>query len=60
MGQDVDLWIRELKAAGWKQIQMTVWESPSGYLFRGPYKAWELMYAHPELNRPKEKHADQT
>lgn len=52
MGQDVDLWIRELKAAGWEQVQMTVWKSPSGHLFRGPFKAWELMHAHPELGKP--------
>ncbi len=45
MEQDIDLWIRELKEAGWEQVQMTVWKSPSGYLFRGPYKAWELMHS---------------
>ena len=50
MSQDAELWIRELEAAGWKKYASTVWQSPSGHLFRGPYGAWCRMLAHPELN----------
>ena len=37
--------IQELKAAGWKQHRatMTVWISPKGFWFRGPYGAWKSM-----------------
>jgi hypothetical protein len=50
MGQDVELWIRELEAAGWRKVMSSVWKSPSGHLFRGPYGAWCQMYRCPELN----------
>lgn len=46
-------WVAELKAAGWKQEMPSVWRCPAGYLFRGPYKAWEMMHAHPELSGPR-------
>ena len=52
MSQDVELWVRELTEAGWTKVLSTVWKSPSGHMFRGPYKAWELMHSHPELNTP--------
>lgn len=57
MSQDVDLWVRELEAAGWRRWEgySTVWLSPSGHLFRGPYKAWTLMHSHPELNESLSK-----
>lgn len=46
MGQDVELWIRELKEAGWKQYRgMNAWQAPCGCLYRGPYKAWTIMLA---------------
>jgi hypothetical protein len=47
-----ELWTMELEAAGWKKVLSTLWKSPSGALFRGPYHAWELMRSHPELNVP--------
>lgn len=50
--QDVELWIAELEAAGWRKILSTVWKSPSGHLFRGPYGAWCEMHRCPELNIP--------
>jgi len=36
----------ELRAAGWKQPGehgRTVWQSPSGKLYRGPALAWKLL-----------------
>ena len=42
MSQDVDLWIKELNEAGWKRhaTNPTMWISPLGGWYRGPYKAW--------------------
>ena len=34
---------RELKAAGWNQFRMTMWRSPGGQYYRGPYGAWKHM-----------------
>lgn len=56
MGQDVELWVRELLAAGWVRIRMDTWQSPSGHFFRGPYGAWCQMHSHPELNIKLEAH----
>lgn len=53
--QDVDRWERELREAGWRQWlglpgtrqygrpHRTIWEAPSGALFRGPAGAWRRM-----------------
>jgi hypothetical protein len=50
--QDVDCWMRQLRAAGWVPVRArtgqalpgsTVWRSPSGHLYRGPYGAWRQM-----------------
>jgi hypothetical protein len=43
--QDIDRWIRELLAAGWTQYEghRTIWKSPGGDLYRGPYQAWQIM-----------------
>lgn len=35
--------IADLAAAGWERMSLTVWRSPSGALFRGPYGAWLVM-----------------
>jgi hypothetical protein len=55
MSQDVERWVRELRAAGWEAIAFrrggsvavegvtTTWRSPNGLLYRGPYKAWTIM-----------------
>lgn len=52
--QDVECWVRELKAAGWKAVafrrggmveveRSTTWRSPAGLLYRGPALAWKVM-----------------
>ena len=43
--QNVELWKRELAAAGWKthRKSATIWESPEGALYLGPYGAWKEM-----------------
>lgn len=43
--QDIQKWVSELEAAGWKKWRGngTVWESPWGTLYRGPFRAWEVM-----------------
>lgn len=50
--QNVELWDRELRAAGWLPVSARtglevrgsiVWRSPQGLLYRGPYAAWKLM-----------------
>lgn len=33
-------WIAQLLKAGWKQVRSTVFKSPSGQYYRGPYGAW--------------------
>ena len=45
--QDAELWVKELEEAGWKRYmgKSTIWQSPGGHLFRGPYKAWQIMKA---------------
>jgi hypothetical protein len=45
MSQDVDKWIADLKAAGWARhaTHSTIWVSPWGAWYRGPYKAWCIM-----------------
>lgn len=50
MIQDVELWLRELEAAGWRKYASTVWKSPSGHMFRGPYGAWCRMHEFPKLS----------
>ena len=42
---DVRVWERDLLQAGWtRHLGMsTVWRSPSGALYRGPYGAWLVM-----------------
>ena len=50
MRQDVELWVKELIAAGWKKEVANVWLSPAGYRFRGPYGAWCKMHEFPELS----------
>lgn len=41
--RDVDRWIRELLAAGWKRRSLTTYEAPNGTLFLGPHGAWKAM-----------------
>lgn len=52
--QDSECWERQLRAAGWlpwsirKNQELrgsTVWRSPYGGLYRGPYGAWKAMRA---------------
>lgn len=47
---NVELWIKELTDAGWEKVMATVWKCPAGPLFRGPYRAWQLMKTNPELS----------
>jgi hypothetical protein len=50
--QDVECWVRQLRAAGWLPVNVrtgsevpgsTTWRSPHGLFYRGPYKAWTVM-----------------
>jgi hypothetical protein len=50
--QDVELWIHELRTAGWRPWNIrtgkesrgsTTWRAPSGLFYRGPYRAWTVM-----------------
>src|ERR1017187_6671969 len=46
--QNVELWERELTAAGWRpnnHHSRTIWRSPSGSLHLGPFGAWKTMKA---------------
>ena len=38
--QNAELWIAELKAAGWQQVTLVIWRAPGGGLYRGPFAAW--------------------
>jgi hypothetical protein len=57
--QDVELWNRELLAAGWTSDTLHVWKSPGGVRYLGPYSAWEQMKheAAERLKDPPPKHA---
>ena len=35
-----EAWTADLLAAGWVESRFTVWVSPCGAVFRGPYGAW--------------------
>jgi hypothetical protein len=37
------VWIKELQEAGWVKLKHTVWQSPEGGYYRGPYEAWRIM-----------------
>ena len=52
--QRPEVWASELLAAGWVKIHLTVWESPEGNLFRGPYRAWTLMKEQEKRHRKSE------
>ena len=41
--EDIDRWIAELKAAGWKPKSPTIWQAPDGKLWLGPHGAWKKM-----------------
>ncbi len=40
---EYDRWVAELKAAGWVRHHRTLWRSPEGLFYLGPYKAWQVM-----------------
>lgn len=46
MGQDVELWRRELREAGWTPIRHNLWKAPCGCLYLGPWRAWTVMLAY--------------
>lgn len=50
--QNVELWKRELKEAGWVEVRSDIWECPARLWYRGPFQAWQLMKTHPELQLP--------
>lgn len=39
----IERWVTDLHAAGWTQVKVTTWRSPTGLLYRGPYGAWKVM-----------------
>lgn len=43
--QNVELWVSELLAAGWRRYRRsnTMWQSPEGTIYIGPYLAWTVM-----------------
>lgn len=43
MYQNVELWTKELLAVGWFEVSPTVWQSPEGKRYRGPFGAWKQM-----------------
>lgn len=51
--QKSDLWLRELKAAGWIEVRQYAWLRPDGALFRGPYGAWCALMAEPNVRPDK-------
>jgi hypothetical protein len=55
MKQSIDKWKEELIAAGWSPAFGSLWKSPSGALFHGPYHAWQMMQQYPALNTRKER-----
>jgi hypothetical protein len=45
MGQDVELWQKELAEAGWERLRHDMYKAPCGCTYRGPYRAWTVMLA---------------
>ena len=50
MESDIQMWERELREAGWRPWRHprghennTIWVSPRGQMYRGPYGAWRVM-----------------
>ena len=43
--QGPDVWVSDLRAAGWSEVRMHVWMRPDGALFRGPYGAWCALHS---------------
>lgn len=52
--QDMECWVRQLRAAGWLPVSArtgaelpgsTLWRSPDGGIYRGPFGAWKVMAA---------------
>lgn len=41
----IDKWRRELFEAGWRAMTATIWRSPRGKLYAGPFGAWKVMRA---------------
>ena len=41
----IEVMMAQLKAAGWTEVRSTLWQSPNGVLYRGPYHAWKVMKA---------------
>lgn len=38
-----NIWIEQLLDAGWTKYAAGTWRSPEGRLYRGPYRAWQIM-----------------
>lgn len=43
MPDPVIVWRKELKEAGWIEESSTTYRSPAGNLYRGPFRAWQVM-----------------
>lgn len=39
----LDEQVEQLKAAGWKRINRSMWKAPVGSYFLGPHGAWKAM-----------------
>jgi len=54
--QNVEKWIADLNAAGWKRHATisTIWVSPWGAWYQGPYKAWQNIEFESKVNAGKE------
>jgi hypothetical protein len=44
-GRSIEQMVEDLKQAGWIAVRSTVWLSPRGERYRGPYGAWWAMEA---------------
>ena len=39
---DIEQMERDLRGGGWEEVMFSVWRSPWGELYRGPYRAWHV------------------
>ncbi len=43
MSSDAQIWMKELKDAGWVRLSLTAYQAPCKCIYRGPALAWRVL-----------------